>query len=95
VKGPWPKLLLIVAIVLIGLFLLWFVLGKGTGDECDDNWECFGFGTSCVRVKTPPYRYCTTGCETDSDCPEGMRCTKMPMFNPREVSVRVRKICVL
>jgi len=92
-KKPHVKLAVIVSILLVAAFLLWFVFGKGVGEECSGSWDCFGFGTFCIQTRAQPYRYCTTTCDDDSDCPDGLKCLRQPMLNRRDLSLKVKDIC--
>jgi hypothetical protein len=93
-KKPHVKLAGIFAGLLVVGFLLWFVFGKGVGKDCSSDWDCFGFGTFCVQTRGRPFRYCTTTCDGDSDCPDRFRCLRRPMFDHQDLSVKIDNICV-
>jgi len=94
-RKPHVKLAVIVAGLMVLLFVLWFVFGKGVGQDCSSDWDCFGFGTFCVSSRVQPYRYCTKNCETNADCPANFRCRRQPMIDNQDLGLKIENICVL
>ena len=44
-------------------------------EACEQSWECGSETDYCVYFPEDDTRYCTAGCEEDSECPAGYSCT--------------------
>jgi len=88
------QILITVAIFLSIALFIWFMIGKETGQECFDNWDCFGFGSFCQSTQNAPYRYCSKTCEEISDCPEQWVCRKAPFYDKSRAALEIKTVCV-